>query len=165
MGASGWAYFVPYQVDINQALQNLRGSVFHSGEYFTEANFLAMVIEKTQDRMPPETLRRFLDRLARLKKKARPSTIQELMRVNGENGTHSIIDIEGISEISEFGKVAPLSSQQLMQLFGTEKPTREMVEMKIGEIQDLFTRWEGGFFTVFQNGLPSEICFVGVSGD
>jgi len=34
MGASNWAYFVPYQVDINKALQDLREDVFNSGNYY-----------------------------------------------------------------------------------------------------------------------------------
>jgi hypothetical protein len=34
MGASGWAYFVPFQVDIAKALQQLRDEVFQRGDYF-----------------------------------------------------------------------------------------------------------------------------------
>jgi hypothetical protein len=33
MGASGWRYFVPYQPDIQQALQELREDVFKRGEF------------------------------------------------------------------------------------------------------------------------------------
>ncbi len=165
MGASSWAYFVPYQVDTNQALQELRESIFLSGEYFTEAKFLAMVIETTQERMPPEALQRFQAELAQLKDKPRPRNIQELLQMNGENGTPSIIDIDGISEGSKFEKVAPLSPQYLMEFFGTERPTREMIEEKTDQVLGLCQRWEGVYFIVFQNGSPSEICFIGVSGD
>jgi hypothetical protein len=165
MGASGWTYFVPYEVDINQALQKLRESVFLSGEYFSEAKFLAMVIETTQERMPLKTLQRFQAELTQVKDKPRPRNIQELLQMNGENGTHSIIDIDGVSEGSGFGKVAPLSPQHLMKFFGTERPTREMIEGKTDEVLGLCQRWEGVYFVVFQNGSPSEICFIGVSGD
>jgi hypothetical protein len=165
MGASGWAYLAQYQVDLNQALETLREVVFQSGEYFTEAKFLAMVIENTQESMSPEALRPLQDRLAELENESQPRTIQELLQMNGENGTHSIIDIKGVAETSEFGKVAPLSSQQLMKFFGTERPTREMAEEKLDEIENLCQRGEGVYFVVFQNGSPSEICFIGISGD
>lgn len=33
MGASGWSYFIPYQNDIAQALQNLRQKIFEDGDY------------------------------------------------------------------------------------------------------------------------------------
>jgi hypothetical protein len=33
MGASGWEYFVPYQQDINKALQELRQKAFDEGDY------------------------------------------------------------------------------------------------------------------------------------
>jgi len=34
MGASGWSYFVPYQPDIQKALQELREVVFQRGGYY-----------------------------------------------------------------------------------------------------------------------------------
>ena len=33
MGATGWIYFVPYQLDIEKALQALRDEVFRTGKY------------------------------------------------------------------------------------------------------------------------------------
>jgi hypothetical protein len=39
MGASQWAYAVPFQPDINAALQDLRQKVFRSGNYYTRATF------------------------------------------------------------------------------------------------------------------------------
>ena len=165
MGASGWAYFVPYQADIYRALQELRASVFESGEYFSEVKLLSATIERMQGRMPAGTLQRFQDRLTQLQDQPQPENIEELMDMTGESGTHSILDIDGISEIPEFGKVTALSRQRLQQFFGTERPTRAMVEAQIGKIQDSCKRWEGLYLIVFENDLPKEICFVGVSGD
>lgn len=34
MGASEWDYYVPYQEDLNAALQQLRREVFEAGEYY-----------------------------------------------------------------------------------------------------------------------------------
>lgn len=33
MGASGWEYLVPYQADLQAALNDLRRRVFESGDY------------------------------------------------------------------------------------------------------------------------------------
>lgn len=165
MGASGWAYFVPYQVDTNRALQELRKSVFQSGEYYSEAKLLSTTLESMRERVQAEMLQQFQNRLSQLQNQPKPQTIEELLEMNGESGTHSILDIDGISKTTSFGKIAPLSPQQLRRLFGSEEPTREKVEKTIVEIQSLCRRWEGVFLCVFQNGLPSEICFVGVSGD
>lgn len=37
MGATGWSYFVPYEVDISAALQRLREQVFARGDYEFDA--------------------------------------------------------------------------------------------------------------------------------
>ena len=33
MGATGWSYFVPYELDVSAALQRLREDVFAPGDY------------------------------------------------------------------------------------------------------------------------------------
>ena len=167
MGASSWSYFVPFQDDVNEALQELRRNVFQNDEYYTEAKFLtSMLNEKgVRERLSPESIQRFQDRMMQLRDQPPPSTIQELMQINGDSGTHSIIDIQGVSERPEFRKISPLPSQILVKLFGTERPIREIVEQKISEIQVLCGTWQGVYVIVFQNDLPSEILFTGVSGD
>jgi hypothetical protein len=125
MGASVWVYFVPYQVDTHNTLQELKKSIFQSGKYYSEAKLLSATWESMRDRMPAETLQRFQNRLSQLQNQPQPRTIEELLEMNGENGTHSILDIDGISETAEFGKITALSSQHLKQLFGTEEPERD----------------------------------------
>lgn len=66
MGASGWSYFVPYEPDIAQALGKLRESVFRSGTFYTP-----MFTRKSK-------------------------TIAELLKRNGESGTHSILDVDRV---------------------------------------------------------------------
>jgi hypothetical protein len=39
MGASGWSYKVPFQSDINKALQELRQKVFEAGDYYKADDF------------------------------------------------------------------------------------------------------------------------------
>jgi hypothetical protein len=47
MGASGWSYFVPYQSDIEQALQELRQAVFERGAYYKPAEFHRRLYESS----------------------------------------------------------------------------------------------------------------------
>lgn len=169
MGASGWAYFVPYQPDINRALQELREAVFKSGAYYTEATFLDMIDEDAVEKhVPPEFFQQFKVALQSLRSKSqplRPQTITELLEMNGESGTHSIIDISDISPTPDFGMAAPLSHQQLIDLFGTDHPTRNMVEQRSDDLQSLRSRWEATYIVIYADGLPSEIFFTGYSGD
>ncbi|MDR3575703.1 MAG: hypothetical protein P4L50_17725 [Anaerolineaceae bacterium] len=165
MGGSGWSYFVPFQTDINQAFQELKESTFQNGEYFTELEFLKGFVEFMQEQLSPESISQTQERIAQLQNQPSPSSIEELLQMNAENGTHSIIDMEGISETPDFGRITPFSPQDLIDLFGTEKPTREMAEEKLDEIGRRCKKWQGIYFTVFQNNLPSEILFIGVSGD
>ncbi len=169
MGASGWAYLVPYQSDINTTLHELREAVFKSGDYYTESAFLEMIDEvQVEKYLPPDFFQQFKEALHSLRsepQRPKPQTIAELLEMNGENGTHSIIDVSGIASTPGFGRAAPLSHQQLMDVFGTDQPTRSMVEQKADELQSLRSRWEATYIIVYADGLPSEIFFTGYSGD
>ena len=73
--------------------------------------------------------------------------------------------IERISPVPSFGAAALLSSQQLIEIFGTEKPERNMIEQKRNEIQGIRDRWEATYIIVYKNSKPDEIFFAGFSGD
>lgn len=175
MGASSWTYFIPYQDDIDEALQILRQQVFEKGEYFkldygnnwrnqTEEAFLEGLKTETD----PEVRDILLDDWRYLKDLPEPTDISSLLNWNRESGTHSIIDItDGVSYQPDFGTVSPLTDEQLMSIFGALKPTREMVESWIrnSDLVDLRDRWEGLYIIVFANDTPAEICFAGFSGD
>jgi hypothetical protein len=169
MGASGWVYFVPYQPDINKALQELREAVFKSGAYYTQAAFVASIDEdEIAKHIPSEYAELFKATLQKLRSEPqppKPNSIAELLEMNGESGTHSIIDINGISSTPDFGMAAPLSQQQLRKFFGTEKPTRSIVEQHADEIQSLRRRWEATYIIIYRDGSPGEIFFTGFSGD
>lgn len=82
----------------------------------------------------------------------------------------SILDMLAVSdspagEPSRHGLIWPLSADQLLQLFGTPQPTRALVEGAGGRLSGLRERWQGLYIVVYDQGLPSEICFAGVSGD
>jgi hypothetical protein len=138
MGASGWKYFVPYQADIGQALLDLRNEVFRSGQYY------------------------------KLNPDREPVTIEELLEMNGEQGTHSILDIFMVAAHLDYGMAAPLSRDELIRYFGTDRPTRTEVEDNPAALDDIQTRrgrWLGSYIIIHEGGAPSEILFFGHSGD
>ena len=166
MGASSWKYFVPYQSDITKALNELRDQVFQSGKYYKREAFWQDMDEAEYADEEDEDLRQdLIDWLRRMKAMKEPTTIEELILWNEEEGTHSIIDITETSQMPEFGKAAPLSSQQLTDLFGTHEPTRIMVEQKIDEITQLRENGQATYTIVYEDALPDQIFFAGYSGD
>lgn len=161
MGASGWKYFVPYSPDINRALHDLRQKVFETNAYHfpLEVHF---TVEEYQS-LSEEALTAKIEELRKAQR--RPQSIDELLRMNGETGTHSIIDIESVSATPDYGKVAPLSQQQLLQLFNTDSPTHTMIEARVDDLYTLRQRWQGTYIVVYQDHQPDEIFFIGYSGD
>jgi hypothetical protein len=97
-------------------------------------------------------------------------SIEELLEEQGESGTHSILDIQQISAEPEFGAICLMPSKELIRLFGTDKPTRKMVEARLGDY-DLVEhplvseRWQGIYFTIYRDDKPDGIFFMGTSGD
>jgi hypothetical protein len=184
MGATGWSYFVPYQQDINAALQELKDDVFKQGKYElpfnfdqneveSQLNFLASVYQSLPDELRKHT-NQFLELGQAAAKQQRPKqtpkNIKQLREQCETEGTHSIIDIEMVSSVPIFGAVAPLSNMRLLDIFGTEQPTHAMVEKWSARIdpldaEPLYERWEGIYIIVYKDSIPDEIYFEGCSGD
>ena len=167
MGASGWTYFVPYQADISEALQQLREEVFHQGGYFKPQQFYGSLLDDQQvlQELPPEVREFLIADVRKRRSQSEPSSIEELLEMNGESGTHSILDIQEVSSEPAFGAVAPLTNEQLVELFGTEKAIRSMVREKLSELQSLRSSWQGTYIVLYKDGILDEILFIGSSGD
>lgn len=166
MGASGWQYFVPYQSDITQALYELKEQVFQSGKYYKQEPFWQNTDESEYNDEPDEELRQeLIEWLRTMKAMKEPTTIEELFLWNGEDGTHSILDIKSVSAEPDFGTISPLSQEELMLFFGTYEPTKAMVEQKAVEIMQLRKSWQGTYVIAYKDGLPNDIFITGFSGD
>jgi hypothetical protein len=165
MGASGWQYIVAYEPDINNALQSLRQREFKAGRYFKRLEFLNLVIE--QGSLSPEQGRQLKPTLDDLRTWPMPRTISELQEQNVEDGTHSILDIELITDIPDYGTASPLTPDQLLEVFGTKRPSLERVieKARAGELARFRQRWQGLYVIAYNNGEPSDIFFCGYSGD
>jgi hypothetical protein len=182
MGASGWSYFVPYQTDISKALQDLREAVFQKGEYylrdFSENDMMFDELSPSDLDLTEEEKADYLAALPgqqvlpeERQALPKPTSIEALLQWNAEDGTHSIIDINKITPTPDFGAAAPLSNEELKRIFGTEKPTREMIKSKEKDFAVFLqeelgrSRWQGTYIVIYKENQPVEIYFIGYSGD
>ena len=147
MGGEPWFYFVPYQADINGALQALRRREFHAGRYNPVVPFPEFPVQG--DAPAPG---------------AQHASIEEAIEEADADGTRSILDMERVADEPDYGAITPMSEDDLVNLFGTATPTREMIESN----EDLFEaidRGQGVYVIAYRDGKPSEIFFAGYSFD
>ena len=154
MGAEPWSYLVPYQPDVEAALEALKQQEFAAGRYnmgysaVQTGGGLALV------------------------ENGPAATIEEALERTDADGTRSILDMMGVSdtphevdsEDPQFGFVAPLSAEQLIGLYGTDKPTRAIVGDG-GDVFELIDRGLGVYVIVYDGDRPSELFFAGYSYD
>jgi hypothetical protein len=166
MGSSGWYYFAPYQNDLEAVLCKLQAKVFADGDYYHPLLFLrAFVQSRAFQNLSTDEQAETLVELQELEVQGLPQTVRALLEENAEEGTHSILDIAHIAEMTQFETAAPLTQEELLRLFGTTQPTRSVVEQHLEELQGLRPRWCGTYIIIYHAEQPSEVCFVGHSGD
>jgi len=147
MGGHPWFYFVEHQPNVSGALQALRQREFRAGRYNPVIDFP----EFPMDASSPSP-------------GAQHSSIEEAMEDADADGTRSILDMERISDTPDYGAVTPLPIEALFALFGTDKPTHEMVESSY-DLFDELERGQGVYVIVYEDEKPSEIFFAGYSYD
>ena len=147
MGGHPWFYFVEYEPDVDAALQKLRRREFEAGRYNPAVWFPDFPV--TPESPAPG---------------AQHGSIEEAQEEADADGTRSILDMERVGDEADFGVVAPLARETLLELFGTEQPTREMVEGS-DELYEVLERGQGVYVIVHEGGRPSEIFFAGYSYD
>ena len=181
MGSSGWSYYTPYKEDRAQALQDLRQREFEGGHHqqFWLFEEVPDEVFEELDELEPEDFhqspQKLLEAFVRVLERkhihaelpSAPQTIDELLERNGPDGTHSILDIDHIASQPENGAAVPLPEAKLLEYFGTDKPTRAMVEKVAAEyyIDEFLDKWQATFIIIYHDSLPSEIFFSGSSGD
>ncbi len=185
---------MPYEADISTALQRLREDVFARGDFqygdpvitedqrmaFLEhvpPDWLQKVREQAEGLEEPmktaflkqaEKMRDTISGGAPVRRKRKPKTIERLLELQGESGTHSILDIGGISPEPEFSTVSPLPHTKLIELFGSDQPSHDQIERasSSGALEEFTSeRWQGIYVVAYDDGSPSEIFFAGCSGD
>jgi len=103
-------------------------------------------------------------RLYRMKEKPKPASINALLAECQESGTHSIIDISGISSSPEIGRAFPMPPDVMHELYGSTAPERAQVENRKHERSNELEHWHCWYVIVYKEGQPHEIYFEGVSG-
>ena len=147
MGGHPWFYFVEYEPDIEAALQKLRRREFEAGRYNPAVWFPEFPV--TPQSPAPG---------------AQHDSIEEAQEEADADGTRSILDMERVADEPDYNVVAPLPRETLLGLFGTDRPTREMVDAS-DELYDALERGQGVYVVVYEGGRPSEIFFAGYSYD
>jgi hypothetical protein len=140
LGASVWEYCVPYQSDIQKALNELRDREFRAGRFY--------------------------------RSDLRPKSIDDAIRNADAPGTRSILDISRISKTRDLEVISPAPVDEIRRLFGTDKPTRAMLERasrewtdEFGGFLESYDRGEGVYIILYENDRPSELYFAGWSHD
>jgi hypothetical protein len=198
MGATGWSYFVPYEADVSAALQRLREGVFNRRDYVCGDEITDDQREVSLEELQPEVelwVKRLQAEAAKLEEPLRtlylqgaenfkkevmagspaprkatgqPKTIEEALEVQAESGTHSILDIVGVSSEAAFGHVRPFPPEKILEFFGSHTPNHAQIEeaYDFGSLEEFVSeRWEGIYIIAYRDGSPSEIFFAGCSGD
>jgi hypothetical protein len=134
--------YCSFQPDIRQALRKLQQQIFAEGRYFK-------VWEHLPGGIAPPTLL--------------PQTIAEVRAYSGLTGTHSILDIDAE------GRLEPFPPETLQFLFGTDGPTRPIIDQLAK--QKLFANdpcigYEFGDYIIISKAeRPDELLFCGATGD
>lgn len=147
MGGHPWFYFVEHEPDIEAALQKLREREFQAGRYNPVIDFPEFPVT-AQSPAPG----------------AGHASMEEAFEDADADGTRSILDMMSVSATPDYCAVAPLPEEDLINLFGTDKPTREMIE-ESDELYGTLERGQGVYIIVYKDDQPSEIFFAGYSFD
>lgn len=147
MGGEPWWYFVEYEEDVGAALRKLREREFRAGRYNPAVDF--PVFPVTAQSPAPG---------------AQHASIEEAIEEADADGTRSILDMERVADEPDFNAVAPLPRETLEELFGTDKPSREMIEGS-DDLYEVLERGQGVYIVAHEGDQPSELFFAGYSFD
>lgn len=161
MGGMPWMYFVEYDEDEEpeEALEALQDRELDLGRYNPVMPFPGEQLPIVGDDGPG----------------GEHDDIDDAREAAEEDGTRSILDMDGIGDTRGSGHAVKLSDKELRRAFKTDRPSREQVlavspagsfgpdfgwfkRLKIG-------RGEGVFFLCYEGDAPRWICFGGVSYD
>ncbi len=172
MGGHAYWYFTKYQTDIETTLEVLRQREFAAGRYNPVISDIDFPI--TSDSPTPGS---------------QHSSIEEAMEASEEEGTRSILDVLNISSVSYsdaldaseqngmdlFCTTFPLSTEELNQLFNTDKPTHNLIEAVLLSSQTYegtgyefwgsIDRGTCRHIVIYENDMPTEVFFAGYSFD
>ena len=134
MGGHFYYYFLPYQEDIESALQALRTQEFEAGRYNPALPF-------PFDDWPSQTFG--------IASRKKHDSIQAAIEDSEADGTRSILDMERVGKHADYGVVVQLSSDSLNNLYKTDRPTHQMI-MENMEFFEEIERGQGIYIVVYK---------------
>jgi hypothetical protein len=179
MGGEPWMYFVPYERNVQSALEKLKEREFRAGRYYpvlTEIPFPVdpdgpapgaahASIADARDAADATGTRSILDMNRVSATPPRGPNLHEQIERAVRQSRGGVVDL-GFMVGGDFGHgvVTPVPSETLEELYGTEKPTREAVE-RAPEFLEEVDRGTGVYVILYVGDFPREICFAGYSYD
>ena len=148
MGGHPYWYFVPYESDVQHALDTLRDREFKAGRYNPVIAFLEFSEPGFLKQQPG----------------AKHRSIDDAVRASDEDGTRSILDIPRVEDQRDYGVAAPVPAAQLREWFDTEHPTHAMLD-KPNDLFESIDRGQCVYVVVYESDQPKEILFAGYSYD
>jgi hypothetical protein len=176
VGASGWHHLVPYKKELSRALAELRQEVYDNGDFYREEPDPAyeMTEEEFVEQLDPRDaelgINEFLVAQWREAHHRPPvSDPDTLLASQPHSGTHSVIDLaRGISAEPAAFTASPLTSEQMLEAFGTVSPYHQqlLTWAQRSGYRRYRARWEGVYVLSYgPDGNPDMILFAGYSGD
>lgn len=162
MGGHPYWYWTKYQTDVKTTLEDLQQREFMAGRYNPVMPFIEFPI--TDDSPSP---------------RANHGSIDEALEASDADRTRSILDISEVSDLpyeealdrSTQGGVDlycttfPLSKTELIDLFSTDRPDRQMTESAIDELCEDIERGTARHIVISDRNRPIEVFFIGYSFD
>jgi hypothetical protein len=127
---------VDFDPNIDRALRALREREFRAGRYFPALKFPQYPVGSDSPAPGPQH-----------------ASMEEAQEDVAEVGTYSILDLDHVSEVPEACGLTALKDDQLLELYGTTRPTREMVEFENGWAE-FVDRAQGVYVIVYQDEEP-----------
>lgn len=146
MGSSLYWYRVPYQPNLQAALDELRRREFAAG------NYAPAVARPVFGEAPPKP-----------KKKPPFRTIDDAIAESDAAGTRSILDVMVVAKKPGPGVASPFHPQDVEDLFGVANPSPALVDNHLELLVEDVPRGECRYLVMHEAGKPTEILFAGWS--
>lgn len=162
MGGHPYWYFAKYRTDVKTTLEDLLQREFVAGRYNPVMPFIEFPI--TDDSPSPG---------------ANHGSIEEALEAIEVDGMRSILDISEVSNlpyeealdrstqsgVDLYCTTFPLSKTELIDLFGTDRPDRQMIGSAIDELCENLERGTARHIVIGDRDRPIEVFFIGYSFD
>src|SRR5258708_7060234 len=164
MGASAWRYIVAFQPNIQAALNALRQEEFDAWKQAHPRKRYKNIDALLKD-VGADGTSSILD-VNHISTMPLPPTKHNFSHYNFHDPKDMARFMAAMNE--HIGKVFPLSSEDYLALFGTIRPTRRDIEQAAPALHTLYERIERGsgvYLILYQGDVPTEMYFMGISGD